>query len=183
MWSREDFNLASRFLLRRQGEDDDKYQSRMDSCSDDAGADALGRLQAAGFEVALNRHGDYVLTNGPIVTPSYEGGSADSATASNTILPPILNVADNESIATEDLCLLDEGEIASLHSLNAKKQQYPPGAVRIVLDKYIDLRSCVVDIADQMLLFEEMKFPVSKEDKTRFFHALFQAETMMTVAG
>ena len=182
MWSREDINLASRFLLRRQGEDDDKYQSRMDSCSDDAGADALGRLQAAGFELALNRLGDYVL-DGSVATPSSEGGSADSATASNTILPPVINVADNESILATDLNLLDEGEIASLHSLNAKKQQYPPGAVRIVLDKYIDLRSCVVDIADQMLLFEEMKFPVSKEDKKRFFNALFQAETMTTVAG
>ena len=97
MWSREDFNLASRFLLRRQGEDDNKYQSRMDSCCSDAGADAVGCLQAAGFEVALNRRGDYVL-NGPVVTPSSEGGSADSATASNTITPPVINEIITRSI-------------------------------------------------------------------------------------
>jgi hypothetical protein len=49
--SREDFNLAARFLLHRQGEDDDKYQSQMDSFDDVRASDALGRLQDAGFDV------------------------------------------------------------------------------------------------------------------------------------
>ena len=74
----------------------------MDSCCSDAGADALGRLQAAGFEVALNRRGDYVL-NGPVVTPSSEGGSADSATASNTITPNTCRLSMVSEIITRSI--------------------------------------------------------------------------------
>ncbi len=66
--------------------------------------------------------------------------------------------------------------IASLQALQARKS-------RIAHDKYTDLRSCVVDIADQMCLFDEFKQPVSRDDKERFFNALFQAETISTVAG
>lgn len=194
--STHDYNLVTSYFLRRLREDDDKYQSRMDSI-DDTISSAMGRLEDAGYEMALNHRKDWIIkgrvgSSPDIDTPRTEGGSA-SATAVTTdipvITPPVIDIdIDNESRSrAADFCaddLLDgEGGIASLHSLNAKRKPYPPGSVRIVLDKYIDLRSCVVDIADQMLLFEEMKFPVVKEDKGRFFLALFQAETVSTVAG
>jgi hypothetical protein len=87
--SRKDYNLAARFLLHRKGEDNDKYQSQMDNFDDVGASDALGRLQDAGYDVSLNRCGDWDI-NGPvssspdIVTPRTKDGSA-SAT---TIPPP-----------------------------------------------------------------------------------------------